>query len=87
MIDYSKLKCKFIKKEEIRRTVEEFRSAYWKSGTAPVDMESIIERDLHLHIIPQHGIRQLDKIDAYLKSDLTGIVVDIGRYMGSARSI
>jgi len=44
-------------------------------------MELIIERGLHLHIIPHHGIRQLNKIDAYLKSDLTGIVVDIAQYM------
>jgi Zn-dependent peptidase ImmA (M78 family) len=32
-------------------------------------------------IIPVHGIRQLNNIDAYLKSDLTGIVVDITQYM------
>jgi len=54
---------------------------HWKSGTVPIDMELIIERGLHLHIIPHHGIRQLNKIDAYLKSDLTGIVVDIAQYM------
>ena len=81
MIDYSKLKCKFIKKEEISNTVEEFRNNYWKSGTVPIDMESIIERGLHIDIIPKYGIRQLDKIDSYLKSDLTGIVVDIMQYM------
>ena len=81
MRDYSKLRCRYIKKEEIRNISEEFRSTYWKSTSVPIDMESIIERDLRLDIIPRHGISQLDKIDAYLKSDLTGIVVDITQYM------
>jgi hypothetical protein len=81
MRDYSKLRCKYIKKEEIRKISEEFRSTYWKSGSIPIDMESIIEHGLRLDIIPHHGISRLDKIDAYLKSDLTGIVVDITQYM------
>jgi hypothetical protein len=81
MRDYSKLRCQFIKKEEIRKISEEFRSTYWKSGSIPIDMESIIEHGLRLDIIPRHGISRLDKIDAYLKSDLTGIVVDIAQYM------
>jgi|SRR5271157_3598362 len=81
MRDYSKLRCRYIKKEEIRKTSEEFRNTYWKSGSIPIDMESIIEHGLRLDIIPHHGINRLDKIDAYLKSDLTGIVVDITQYM------
>jgi hypothetical protein len=81
MRDYSKLRCRFIKKEEIRKISEEFRNAYWKSSLLPIDMESIIERGLRLDIVPHHGISRLDKIDAYLKSDLTGIVVDITQYM------
>ena len=81
MRDYSKLRCQFIKKAEIRKVSEEFRNTYWKSGSIPIDMESIIERGLHLDIIPHRDISRLDKIDAYLKSDLTGIVVDITQYM------
>jgi Zn-dependent peptidase ImmA (M78 family) len=79
--DYSKIKCKFLKKEEIRNKADYFRKIYWKSDSVPVDMESVIEHGLHLDIIPVHGVRQLDNIDAYLKSDLTGIVVDITQYM------
>lgn len=81
MGDYSKLKCQFLKKEEIRKSSEDFRNTYWTIGLIPVNMEHIIECGLHLDIIPLHGIRQLNKIDAYLKSDLTGIVVDITQYM------
>lgn len=77
----SELKCRFIKKDAIRSISEKFRNTYWKSGGLPVDMESIIEGGLGLYIFPEHGIRQLGKIDAYLTSDLRGIVVDIVQYM------
>ncbi len=81
MVDYSKLRCKYLKKEEIRIISEEFRNTHWISGSIPVDIEHIVEHGLRLDIIPVHGIRQLNKVDAYLKSDLTGIVVDITQYM------
>jgi hypothetical protein len=75
------LKCKYLTKEEIRNSTEEFRNTYWKNDVIPVNVEYIIEHGLHLDIIPVHGIRQFEKIDAYLKSDQSGIVVDIEQYM------
>ena len=74
-------KCEFRKKEEISQIVEEFRATYWKCGLVPVDMERIVEKGLGLSIMPKGGIRNLNKIDAYLRSDLSGIVVDINQYM------
>jgi hypothetical protein len=81
MQDHAKMKCKFLRPSELREKVEEFRNTCWKSKTIPVDIEHIIEQELHLEIIPIHDIRQLDRVDAYLKSDLSGIVVDIVQYM------
>jgi len=46
-----------------------------------VNVEHIIEHSLGLDIIPVHGIRKFEKIDAYLKSDRSAIVVDIEQYM------
>jgi Zn-dependent peptidase ImmA (M78 family) len=75
------LKCKYLTKEEIRSISEKFRNTYWDRETIPVNIEHIIEHGLHLEVIPVHGIRQFEKIDAYLKSDRSGIVVDIEQYM------
>jgi hypothetical protein len=80
MGDYSWPRCEFRKKEEIREIVEAFRETHWKAGSVPIDMEWIVEHGLALNIIPVHGIRDLNKIDAYLKSDMTGIIVDIRQY-------
>jgi hypothetical protein len=81
MPEHFKPKCEFRKREEIREIVEEFRRTHWKTGLVPVDMERIVESGLGLSIIPVGGIRNLNKIDAFLRSDLSGIVVDIHQYM------
>jgi hypothetical protein len=78
MPEHFKPKCEFRKREEIREIVEEFRRTHWKTGLVPVDMERIVESGLGLSIIPVGGIRNLNKIDAFLRSDLSGIVVDTG---------
>jgi hypothetical protein len=75
------LKCKYLTKEEIRNVSETFRNAHWNKDIVPVNVEHIIEQGLNLNVIPVHGIRQFEKIDAYLKSDRSGIVVDIEQYM------
>jgi hypothetical protein len=75
------LKCKYLTKEEIRNVSEKFRNAHWNKDVVPVNVEHIIEHGLCLDVIPVHGIRQFEKIDAYLKSDRSGIVVDIEQYM------
>jgi hypothetical protein len=74
-------RCEFRKMEEIREIAEEFRKTFWKTGSVPVDMEQIVEQGLVLAIIPVRGIRDLNKIDAYLTSNMRGIVVDILQYM------
>jgi len=81
MTDYSRFKCRFIPKEEIWKTADDFRFKHWPSGSLPVDIESIIDLKLNMHIIPQRNVKEYAKIDAYLRGDFTGIVVDEKQYM------
>ncbi len=75
------LRCRYLTKAEIRSISDDFRNSYWNSDVIPVNVEHIIEHGLGLDIIPVHGIRKFEKIDAYLKSDRSAIVVDIEQYM------
>ena len=81
MTDYSFFKCKYLSKKDLRAEAEKFREQYWPNGVLPVNMEEIIEAKLDLDIEPLHGISELINIDAYLKSDISGIVVDYKQYM------
>ena len=81
MFDYSDCKCVFLSRDKIWEKADSFRKRYWPNGILPIDMEHIIEKGLCLNIIPEHDIKRLLKIDAYLLSDLKGIVVDISQYM------
>lgn len=81
MAEYTDYECQYLAKEEIRDKADEFRMKYWKSEILPVDIERIIENDLILNIIPEHDIRKLLQIDAYLQSNLNSIVVDLEHYM------
>ena len=49
----------------------------------PVDMENIVERRLRLHIEPKRSLLDELDMDAYLRFDLSGIVVDHDRYMNT----
>ena len=44
-------------------------------------MEVIVERRLKLNVEPKHGLLDELDMDAYLRFDLTGIVVDYKCYM------
>lgn len=81
MINYSFFKCEFLHRNEIREKADQFRENYWKKDVLPIDMERVIYEGLNMDIEPRHGVSRLIKIDAYLKSDLTGIVVDYDQYM------
>ncbi len=77
------IKCNFIAQEDIWSIVDDFRNHYWPSNVLPVDIEKIIEIGLKMEIIPEHYIRQYAKIDAFIRSDFTGIIVDYDQYMDS----
>ncbi len=74
-------KCRWKKKDEIFRIADNIRNRFWPENTLPVDIEQIIEFRLKLDIDPKHGLLSLMEMDAYLKADLSGIVVDYDCYM------
>lgn len=81
MSDYSFFKCKYLKKQEIRDEAEKFRKNYWTENLIPVNIEKIFESKLGMNIEPLHFISDSMHIDAYLKPDFSGIVVDYDQYM------
>ncbi len=80
-MDHSRFRCKFLKPGQIKEIVENFKKRYWPQNELPVNIERIIEQGLKLDIIPMHINSELAAVDAYLQSDLTGIVVDYKQYM------
>jgi len=80
LTDYSFFDCKYIKRENLREIADKFREKHWKQDIVPVDMEYIIESELGLNIEPLHGMSRLI-FDAFLRTDLSGIIVDYDQYM------
>ncbi len=81
MEDISRFKCPYISKDQIWQAAENFRDEFWPESTLPVDIERIVEKRLKLNIEPEHGLLGEIDIDAYLRIDSTGIVVDYDCYM------
>ncbi len=78
---YKKFKCKWIYRKDLYKYADEIRSKYWPENLLPIDMEKIIELRLGLDIEPMRGLFSMIDTEAWLKIDLTGIVVDYDRYM------
>ena len=78
---HNKFKCKWMHRQELCKKADEIRSKYWQENLLPIDMEKIIELRLGLDIEPMHGLFSMIDTDAWLKMDLTGIVVDYDSYM------
>lgn len=81
MQEPSHFACPYISKEQIWQKAENFRAEFWPEDTFPVDMEKIVERRMMLNIEPVHNLLSELDIDAYLRTDLTGIIVDHDCYM------
>ena len=77
----SEFKCKRIDKKDLWALADDVRKNHWSEGQLPVDIEKIIEFKLNLLIEPKHGLFSSADMDAYLKMDLTAIVVDYDFYM------
>jgi hypothetical protein len=81
MQEISDFKCPYITKEQIWQEAENFRAGFWPEGSLPVNIEAIVEKRLKLNIQPEHDLLSELDIDAYLRIDLTGIIVDYNCYM------
>ena len=79
-MNYDFFKCNFLPKKELWEKVEQFREKFCSDYAYPLNIEFLVEEKLGLDIEPISGLRELD-IDAFLKSDRSGIVVDESRYM------
>ena len=77
----SDFKCEWIDREKLWGIADNFFRKYWPEGTLPVDMEKIIQDRLKLYIDPKHNWKAEIDMDAFLRRDLTGIVVDNDCYM------
>jgi Zn-dependent peptidase ImmA (M78 family) len=67
--------------EDIWDCAEDVRNRYLSSDKLPVDVEAIVEFKLKLNIEPENNLMQTTDMEAYLRSDLRGIVVDHDHYM------
>jgi hypothetical protein len=80
-LDYSEFKCRWIDPVSLWNIADETRNKYWPESTLPVNTEEIVEFRLRLYIEPVKYLLSTVDIDAYLKRDLSGIVVDYDCYM------
>jgi len=79
-LNQAEFRCKWLRLEDIWDCAEDVRNRYWPSEKLPVDVEAIVEFKLKLDIEPENLMQQTD-MEAYLRSDLRGIVVDHDHYM------
>jgi hypothetical protein len=79
--NFINFECKWIPKVDLWQTVHSFREEYWSEDTLPVDMEKIVEQRLRLNIEPIRSLLDDLDVDAFLKLDLSGIVVDYDCFM------
>lgn len=80
-MDYSEFKCQWIEPASLWNIADEARIKYWPEANLPVNAEGIVEFRLRLDIEPIKNLLSTIDIDAYLKRDLSGIVVDYDCYM------
>jgi hypothetical protein len=80
-LEYGEIVCRWIDKQELWEIVDNVRDQYWEEGILPVDVEKIVEFKMKLGIEPIHNLFSLIDMDAFLKGDLTAIVVDHDFYM------
>lgn len=66
---------------EIESKADAFLEKYNPRGIIPVPIEKIVEIDLDINVVPKKGLKSIDKIDAYLSSDLTELHIDHDDYM------
>lgn len=77
----NEFRCQWREKQDIRNIADGVRSTYWPDKGLPVDSENIVEFGLRLDIEPIRGLFTAFEIDAWLKFDFTGIIVDTERYL------
>ncbi len=80
-MEYNEFRCRWIESRDLWDIADETRKKYWPESILPVNTEEIVEFRLKLDIEPVKYLLSTIDIDAYLKKDLSGIVVDYDCYM------
>jgi len=80
-VEPSDFSCRRCRITDIWELADQKRALLWPTGELPIDVEKIIECQLRLDIDWVHGLLQEADVDAFLKSDLTGFIVDYDSYM------
>jgi hypothetical protein len=80
-LDFSNFKCKWIDPNQLRELAEQRRREYWPEDILPINTAEIVELRLGFDVEPVPGLLSVLDMDAYLKTDLSGIVVDQDCYM------
>lgn len=62
--------------EDLRREADRFLAQYHTERTLPVPIETIVEFDIGLNIIPIPGLKQTFDVECFSSSDLRSISVD-----------
>jgi hypothetical protein len=80
-LEYGEFRCRWIESRDLWNIADDIRKKYWPESILPVNTEAIVEFRLRLDIEPVKYLLSTIDIDAYLKRDLSGIVVDYDCYM------
>lgn len=78
--------CPWMDAKDLRRIADEARDTYWPENSIPIEMEEIIDLRLRLNIEFIQDLFSEFNMIAYLKSDLSGVVVDYNYFMKENKS-
>lgn len=81
MNDPHKFKAPYNPKERIWQEADRLRATHPAGRELPVNVLDLAEFDLHLDLVPVHGLREQLDIDALLMGDLKSILVDKRAFM------
>ena len=81
MEDGSNIRSAFLNNQDMWTEADKLRERFWPGKTFPLDMERIIEMELGLTIEPITDLQRELDVDAFLKRDFSGIVVDLECFM------
>ncbi len=81
MTNFKNIRAPFIQKSEIQDAVEAFCKRHGvNQSEVPLDVEVIVEADLHLELRPEPNLYKKTEMDALLATNRKTIMVDLDRF-------
>ena len=78
--NHEKLNVPWLSKKDIEQKVKEFCAQYNIDQTnVPLDVEIIVQSDLHIELRPEKGVYKLTEVDALLLSTRKTMIIDLDR--------